>query len=127
MDRIALGVVPSFVPLNHIDFWVQVHGLPFGFIQPKVGEGLGCFLGTLKAYDGRNTIHSAYMHIKVDIDVNVPLKKERRVRASNGSFVTNNLKCEKLGVFCHRCGLLGHTEKVCPKLFELESDDGVRN
>lgn len=75
MDRIAPGVVPSFVPLNHINFWVQVHGLPLGFIQPKVGQGLGCFLGTLKAYDGRNTIHSAYMHIKVAIDVNVPLKK----------------------------------------------------
>jgi len=37
MDRISPGVVPSFVPLNHINFWVQVHGLPFGFIQPKVG------------------------------------------------------------------------------------------
>ena len=29
--------------------------------------------------------------------------------------------------FCHRCGLIGHTDKVCPELFELESDDGVRN
>lgn len=25
------------------------------------------------------------------------------------------------------CGLLGHTDKVFPDLFELESDDGVRN
>ncbi|AES91031.2 DUF4283 domain protein [Medicago truncatula] len=47
MDRIAPGVVPSFVPLNHINFWVQVHGLPLGFIQPKVGQGLGCFLGVV--------------------------------------------------------------------------------
>lgn len=29
--------------------------------------------------------------------------------------------------FCHRCGLLGHTDKVCPELFELEADDNVRN
>ena len=76
LDRINPGVVPSFVPLNHIDFWVQVRGLPFGFIQPKVGQGLGSFLGTIKAYDGRNTTHSAYMRIKVAIDVTVPLKKE---------------------------------------------------
>jgi len=99
MDRISPGVVPNFVPLNHIDFWVQVHGLPFGFIQPKVGQGLGSFLGTLKAYDGRNSIHGAYMRIKVAIDVIVPLKKEWRVRASNGVFVTVNFKYEKLGVF----------------------------
>jgi hypothetical protein len=115
------------VSLNHIDFWVQVHGLPFGFIQPKVGQGIGSFLGTLKAYDGRNTIHSAYMRLRVAIDVTVPLKKEWRVRASNGAFVTVNFKYEKLGVFCHRCGLLGHTDKVCPELYELDSDDGVRN
>jgi hypothetical protein len=126
MDRISPGVVPSFVPLNHIEFWIQVHGLPFGFIQPKVGQGIGSFLGTLKAYDGRNTIHSSYMRLKVAIDVTVPLKQEWRVRATNGEFVTVTFKYEKLGIFCHRCGLLGHTDKVCPDLFELESDDGVR-
>jgi len=127
MDRISLGVVPSFVPLNHINFWVQVHGLPFGFIQPKVGQGIRSFLGTFKAYDSRNSIHSSYMRVRVAIDVTVPLKKEWCVRATNGVFVTVNFKYEKLGVFCHRCGLIGHTDKVCPKLFELNADDGVRN
>jgi len=127
MDRINPSVVPSFVPLDHIDFWVQVHGLPFGFIQPKVGQGLGSFLGTMKAYDGRNTIHSAYMRIKVAIDITVHFKKEWRVHASNGSLVTVNFKYENLGVFCHRCGSIGHTDKVCPELYELDSDDGFRN
>ena len=67
------------------------------------------------------------MRIKVAIDVTAPLKKEWRVRTSNGKFLTINFKYEKLGVFCHRCGMLGHTDKVCPELFELNSDDGVRN
>jgi len=127
MDRISPGAVSSAVPLNHIEFWVQVHGLPFGFIQPKVGQGIRSFLGTLKAYDSRNTIHSSYMRLKVSIDVTAPLKKEWRVRARNGEFVSVVFKYEKLGVFCHRCGVIGHTDKVCPELFELDSDDGVRN
>ena len=127
MDRISPGAVPNFVPLNHIEFWVQVHGLPFGFIQPKVGQGIGSFLGTLKAYDGRNTIHKSYMRIKVAIDVTVPLKKEWCVRASNGAFVIVDFKYEKLSVFCHRCGVIRHTDKVCPELFELDSDDEVHN
>jgi len=127
IDRIAPGAVANFVPLNHIDFWVQVHGLPFGFNQPKVGQGIGSFLGTLKSFDDRNSIHCSYMRIKVAIDVTVPLKKEWRVRAVNGDFVTINFKYEKLGVFCHRCGVLGHTNKKCPELFELEADDGVRD
>lgn len=99
MDRISPGVVPTSVPLNHIDFWIQVHGLPFGFIQPKVGQGIGSFLGMFKAYDDRNSIHNSYMRVRVAIDVNVPLKKEWRVRATNSAFVTANFKYEKLGVF----------------------------
>jgi len=52
MDRISPSVVLSLIPLNHIDFWVQVRGLPFGFIQPKVGKSIESLLGTFKAYDG---------------------------------------------------------------------------
>jgi hypothetical protein len=29
-----------------------------------------------------------------------------------------------LGVFCCLCGILRHTDKACPKLFDMESDDG---
>jgi len=69
MDRISPGVVPSFIPMNHIVFWVQVHGLPFGFIQPKVGQGIGSFLGTFKAYDGRNSIHSSCHTLILDLKI----------------------------------------------------------
>jgi hypothetical protein len=37
IERIAPGVVPASVELNHLDIWLQVFRLPFGFIQPKVG------------------------------------------------------------------------------------------
>jgi len=67
------------------------------------------------------------MRLKVCINVTAPLKKEWKVCVSNGAYVTVKFKYEKLGVFCYRCGLLGHTGKVCPDLFELESDDGVGN
>jgi hypothetical protein len=127
MDRIQPGVVPTSVDLNHMDIWVQVHGHPFCCNQPNVGQGIGSYLGVLKIYDDRNTIHSTYMRLKVRIDVTVPLKKEWKVRVSTGDYVTVKFKYEKLGIFCYRCGLLGHSDKVCPDLFELEADDGVRN
>jgi len=65
MDRITLGVVPSYVSLNHLDIWVQVYGLTFGIIQPKVGKGIGSFLGALKSYNVCNNIHSSYMRLNM--------------------------------------------------------------
>jgi 14-3-3 protein epsilon len=70
IERIVTGVVPASVDLNHLDLWLQVHHLPFGFIQPKVGQAVGRFLGELKEYDHRNTFHSSYMRLKVRININ---------------------------------------------------------
>jgi 14-3-3 protein epsilon len=126
VERIAPGVVPASVELNHLDIWLQVYRLPFGFIQQKGGHAIGRFLGELKEYDHRNTIHSTYMRLKVRIDVSKPLQRSWKVRANEGNYVQIIFKYEKLGTFCYLCGLLGHTDKNCPKLFDMDHDDGVR-
>jgi 14-3-3 protein epsilon len=126
IERIAPGVVPASVDLNYLDIWLQVHHLPFGFIQPKVGQAVGRFLGELKEYDHRNTVHSTYMRLKVRININNPLKQSWKVRANEGNYVQIQFKYERLGIFCYLCGVLGHTDKGCPKLFDMEQDDGSR-
>jgi hypothetical protein len=126
IERIAPGVVPATFQLNHLDLWVQVHHLPFGFVQLKVGQAVGQFLGELKEYDHRNTIHSSYMRLKVRLNINNPLKQSWKVRANEGNFVQIQFKYEKVGIFCYLCGIIGHTDKNCTKLFEMEQDDGVR-
>jgi hypothetical protein len=100
--------------------------LPFGFIQPKVGQAIGRFLGELKEYDHRNSVQSTYMRLKVRINVNKPLQQSWKVRVNEGNYVQIIFKYEKLGIFCYLCGLLGHTDKNCPKLFDMDHDDGAR-
>jgi hypothetical protein len=38
-----------------------------------------------------------------------------------------NIKYECIGIYCYYCGLLGHTEDSCEKLYDVQEDDGVRN
>jgi hypothetical protein len=84
LERINPGMVPRDVELNHLDMWVQVHNLPFGFVQQRVGTAIGAYLGELKEYDEKNSLHSAYMRLKVRIDITKPLKQEWKVRAGGG-------------------------------------------
>jgi hypothetical protein len=41
LQKIAPGTVPKEVILDKMDMWVQVHNLPFGFMQEKVGKTIG--------------------------------------------------------------------------------------
>jgi hypothetical protein len=126
LQKIPSGTVPKEVALDKMDIWIQVHNLPFGFIQEKVGKTIRGYVGEFKEYDAKNNLHSKFMRLKVRIDVNLPLKKEWKVRAEGGEWVTIKFKYERLGIFCFMCGILGHTDKKCTKLYELEDDDGFR-
>lgn len=47
---------PVEVPLFELSFWVQIHGLPNGFMIEAAGKQLGDFFGTFLAYDpNKNT------------------------------------------------------------------------
>lgn len=95
-------------------------------MQSKASIGFGAYLGEFKEYCKRNSIHNKYIRLKVGLDVDVPLKKELNVRLDEGAWVIVLFKYEKLGVFCHLCGIIGHTDKTYLKRFETETDDGIR-
>jgi hypothetical protein len=67
----------------------------------------------------------AYMRIKVAVDVNQPLKKEWKIRKEGGDWIMLQFKYEKLGIFCFRCGIIGHTENFCATKFEEGAEEGI--
>ena len=62
----------------------------------------------------------------VRIDVYSPLKKEMNARTLGETWITAKVKYERLGTFYFLCGVLGHRDKTCAKLFEVEEDDDFR-
>ncbi|XP_075486072.1 uncharacterized protein LOC142525628 [Primulina tabacum] len=119
---------PLQVPLYHINFWVQIHDLPIGYMTEGVGKQPGSFIGKFLQYDNNNNAGpwKAYMRIRIAIDVRNPLKRYKKIRKSDGTCFLANFKYEKLGSYCFLCGRLGHIEKFCELLFSMESDDGTR-
>ena len=44
ISRLKVGDNPSQVPLDRVDFWIQVHDVPYGFMSKKVGKDIGNYL-----------------------------------------------------------------------------------
>jgi 14-3-3 protein epsilon len=128
VGRVQVGVQIENIPLNHVDFWVQVHNLPMGLMAEKVGRTLANYIGSFVEYDknNRGSFWREYMRIRVRVDIRRPLKKESKVKNQGGEWCTVNFKYEKLGVFCFVCGLIGHGENKCEVLFSMTEDDGSR-
>lgn len=129
LGRMRVGVPLEDIPLFHIEFWVQAHHLPVGFMNEAVGKLLANYIGTFVEYDPANNacVWREYMRLGVLVDVRQPLKKERKVLVEGGDWSVVKFKYEKLATFCFVCGCIGHTEQFCEVLMAKQNDDGVWN
>uniref|UniRef100_A0A803PEU0 CCHC-type domain-containing protein n=1 Tax=Cannabis sativa TaxID=3483 RepID=A0A803PEU0_CANSA len=123
------GDDPKRVVLNHLDIWVQIHGLQPGFKSDSVVENLGNFIGTYVKANPKNfqNVWRDYMRVRVTLDITVPLKRRRklcRTAIEDGFWV--EFKYEYIPTFCFICGIIGHSEKFCPTLFDTPAEKIVK-
>lgn len=119
---------PLEIPLFELSFWVQLSGLPNGFMTESVGKQLGDFFGSFLSYDPNNnsSIWRECMRIRIKIDVRKPLKRKKKICRKNGAECIVLCKYERLGDFCFICGLVTHTERFCSKRSSLGQAELVR-
>lgn len=120
LNYIKSGEEPSRVPLFEVDFWIQIHDLPVGYMSEAVGKQLGNFFGSFLQYDSKNnsSIWREFMRLRIRIDIRKPLKRRKKICKKDKSEVMVSCKYEKLGDFCFICGMLSHTEHFCQKKLE---------
>ncbi|KAL8508230.1 hypothetical protein ACS0TY_018716 [Phlomoides rotata] len=119
---------PMKVPLSAIPFWVHVFDLPLGYTTETVGRLLDNFVGKFIGYDKSNcvAVWRPYIRIRVEVDVNQPLKRWVKVRQPNGESFTVTFKYERLNSFCFICGRLRHTNRFCEELFKFTDESEVK-
>lgn len=109
------------VPLVEVDFWIQIHGLPVGYMSEAVGKQLGNFFGMFLQYDANNnsSIWRECMRLRIRLDVHKPLKRKKKICKKNKSEVVVQHKYERVGDFWFICGLLSHAKRFCKKQLVL--------
>lgn len=125
IGRMQESVNPRSIPLNSIDLWVQIHDMQPGFMSEKIIREIGNQVGVYVSSCPNNfkSIWREYMRIRVTIDVGKPLKRKMKIRKSGNEWSWVTFKYENLPTFCFICGVLGHSDKFCSRLFEVPENE----
>ncbi|XP_050280419.1 uncharacterized protein LOC126721431 [Quercus robur] len=109
------GLSASNIVFTHSPFWVQIWDLPFEHMSMEVGRELGNSLGKFIESDRRtgNSDQAKFMRIRVDLQLDKPLRRRGRVASDDGEKFWVNFKYERLPTFCYHYGRLGHDDKHC--------------
>ncbi|XP_062080236.1 uncharacterized protein At4g02000-like [Humulus lupulus] len=125
LERLKEGENPRGVPLNSMEIWVQVYNLRAGFMSDRVLKACGDFIGQFMASCSKNYtgVWREYLRVRVRFNIDKHLKRKMKILYSKTDFFWFDFKYERLPSFCFICGILGHSEKFCHRLFDSPEEE----
>lgn len=63
------------------------------------------------------------LRVRVSIPLDKPLKRRMKLKKSESNWCWVNFKYEGIPMFCFICGFVGHSDKLCEKLFDMPEDN----
>lgn len=114
IEKVDTKAIPASFNPSMCPFWVQIHCLPFGFLNmnfAKIGDDhIGGFIEADTNKD--RSLLGQFMRIRVNLDLSKPLRKKLKV--TQGSVeVECDLMYERLPLFCFFHGRIGPVDKNC--------------
>lgn len=126
--RMKEGDIPRAISLNSMDLWVQIHDLHAGFMTENVVREVGNYIGNFVESCPSNFtgVWREYLRVRVTIDLTKPLKRRMKIRKTGNDWFWIIFKYENVPTFCFICGMLGHADKFCGRLFEVPENEITR-
>ncbi|KAF4380196.1 hypothetical protein F8388_020374 [Cannabis sativa] len=107
------------VEFKLLRLWMQIHNLPHEYFSMANGNLLGNLARKVVRVDLEDHKPSSwckFMKVQVDIDFAKPLTSGCYFDLASSEKRWIQFKFEKIGIFCYKCGVLGHQRRGC-KLF----------
>uniref|UniRef100_A0A803PKR6 Reverse transcriptase domain-containing protein n=1 Tax=Cannabis sativa TaxID=3483 RepID=A0A803PKR6_CANSA len=103
-----------------LDFWVQIHDITSGFKSETVVRDVGNYVGTFVKIDPNNFsgVWRDFLRVRSSIRVDQPLQGKLKLEEKSGLSCLVHFKYEDLPTFYFICGILGHSERFCERLFD---------
>ena len=126
LQRWQKGMTVGNIRLEHASLWIQIWGAPFDMVSPQVAREVGNRIGRVEEVEGqrRQDELNYFMRVKVAVPIGKPLRRGGFIAGSDGARSWVTFKYERLPLFCHYCGLLGHDVKHCASHFAVSRNGG---
>ncbi|KAL0010776.1 hypothetical protein SO802_005884 [Lithocarpus litseifolius] len=115
------GMTARNVKFETTPLWVQIWDAPFDMVSPKVATEVGSRLGVVVELEKRQKLEAQCLFMRVQ--VSIPISKPIR-GGSDGTHHWVNFKYERLAMFCHFCGMMGHDLRHCASYFAASKNSG---
>ena len=114
------------VRLDHASLWVQIWGASFDMATPQVAIEVGSWLGIVEEVEMRKRLDdlNLFLRVRVSLPITKPLWRGGFIASSDDQRTWVRFKYERLPIFCHFCGLLGHNLRHCASHYAMEKNGG---
>lgn len=94
-------------------------------MSQRVAKDIGNYIGVYIDRDPNNFVGvwREYLCIRVSLSLDTPIKRRMKLKKSEKDWSWVNFKYEAIPTFCYICGMIGHGERFCDRIFDtpLES------
>ena len=109
------------VRFDLLSLWVQIWDASFDMVSPTVAAEIGSCMRVVEEVEKRRRQdgQNLFMRVKAAIPITKPVRRGGFLVGLDGQKMMTTFKYERLPMFCHYCGLLGHDIKHCANYFVL--------
>ena len=126
LKRWNKGITVGNIRLEAASLWVQIWEAPFDMVSPQVAKEVGSRLGEVEEVEWRKKKDdfSMFMRVRVASPISKPIRRGGYIAGTDGGKSWFSFKYERLPIFCHYCGILGHDLKHCAAHYAVEKTGG---
>ncbi|KAL4324993.1 hypothetical protein GQ457_11G028060 [Hibiscus cannabinus] len=101
---------------RYMCIWLRIHNIPLSLMTEALARTLGACIGKVVMTDIwlEDGNMREFLRVCVSLDTTKPLRRCVTLSRSNAKAVLCPLQYERILIFCHGCGLVGHTVLQCP-------------
>lgn len=124
-ERLKEGENPRTLLVNKLDVWVQLHDMETGYMSQRVVKDIRDYAGKFVESDTNIFVGvwREYLRVRVTISLDVPLKRQMKLRKNAETWCWVNFKYEGVPALCFICRMVGHSDKYCAKLFDTPAEE----